>query len=109
MERFGARSTLRTSDDQRIALAPTATKRGRPGAQAAPLELQGDGEHETRAAGSDGMSKRDRATVDVDALLVKLEHPGRVEGDGGKSLVDLHQVEIACLKAGLLQRVAQSQ
>src|SRR5579864_3161846 len=95
MARACGRSRLRSPDDQRVALPPTAAERGRPGAKTSPLELESHREHEACPARSDGMSEGDRAAVDVDALLVQVQHAGRVERDGRKRLVDLHQVEVA--------------
>src|SRR6202165_5870762 len=104
-----ARSRLVAFDDQRIALAATATERGRADVQAPPLQLVGERQHQTRAARTDGMAERNRAAVHVDPLLVQLEHPGCVEGDRRERFVDLDQVEVAGLEAGFLKRVAQRQ
>src|SRR6267143_1558034 len=67
----------------------------------------GHREHEAGAAGADRMADCDRATVDVDAFLVELEHAGRVKGDRGKSLVNLDQVEVACRDPSLFESVGE--
>ena len=55
------------------------------------------------------MSERDRAAVDVDAVLVDAEHPDRRDHDRRERLVDLPQVDLARLEAGLRERRARRQ
>ena len=82
------------ADDQGVALAAPTAKGRRTGFEATPLELVSKREHESRSAGPDRMPKCDSTTVDVDAVLMELEHAGRVESDCGECLVDLDQVEV---------------
>ncbi len=67
------------------------------------------GEHETGSAGADGMADRDRAAVHVDAPFIQLEHARRVQGDRGKRLVDLDQVQVAGLEARFLEGVGEGE
>src|SRR5207245_9352667 len=86
---------LSPPDDQGIALATTTTKGCRARMQASALQLMGEREHEAGAAGADRMADGDRAAIDVDTLLVELEHACCIQGDRGKSLVDLYKVDDA--------------
>src|SRR3546814_3320739 len=51
------------------------------------------------------MAEGDRATVDVDFVRVDLQIADRAQHDGGKGLVDLEQIDIRRVHAGLLQRL----
>jgi hypothetical protein len=59
------------------------------------------------AGRADRVAERDRAAVDVDAVLVDAEQPHRVQRDRGERLVDLPQIDVAGLQPGLVQRLAR--
>src|SRR5437773_512260 len=96
-------------NNESVALPAAATKRRRTGPQASPLQLMRDRQHQARAAGPDRVSDGDRAAIDVDALLVQSQHPARVQRDRGERLVDLDEVQVARIEAGLLESIAQRQ
>jgi hypothetical protein len=60
---------------------------------------------DARAGRADRVADRDRAAVDVHAVLVEVEHPHRVQGHGGERLVDLPQVDVARLQPRLVERL----
>src|SRR6478735_967889 len=117
-DRFGSRRgtgslSLRASlrgflylDDDRVTLAAAGADRRAAVAATAPAQLQHERADDAGATGSDRMAERDRAAVDVHALLVNAEHPDAVERDGRERLVDLPQVDVARLQAGLVERLA---
>src|SRR5882757_4423979 len=98
--RPGARSRLNSSDDQSVALAAAAAQRRGADPKAASLELVRDSQHKPCAACSNRVPKRDRAAVDIHALIVKLEHAARVERHRSECFIDLHKVEVAHLEPG---------
>jgi hypothetical protein len=51
------------------------------------------------------VAERDRATVDVDLVLVELEHPQRVERHRGERLVDLPEVDVLGAQTDLGERL----
>src|SRR5581483_12446359 len=72
---------------------------------AAAAQLVDERADDARPRGSDRVPQGDRATVHVDPLLVDLEHPHRVDGDGGEGLVDLPEIDVGGLLADLLERL----
>src|ERR1700730_5119251 len=106
-ERPSARSRMRAADDQGVALAAPAAKRGRAGAQPSAFELERNTEHKTCAACPDGVAQGDCAAIDVDAFFVHFQHSSCVERYCRKCLVELDEVEVADFEAGLFQRIAK--
>src|ERR1700722_9762836 len=89
--------------DNRVALSATGADRGAAVATAATAQLIDERADDARAGRPDRVAQGNRATVDVDAILVDAEHAGHVERDRGKGLVDLPQVDVLGLQASLLQ------
>src|SRR3546814_13915703 len=58
-----------------------------------------------RPGRTERMAEGDRATVDVDFVRVDLQIADRAQHDGGKGLVDLEQIDIRRVHAGLLPRL----
>jgi hypothetical protein len=54
------------------------------------------------------MAERDGAAVHVDLVLVDAQDADRVQGDGRERLVDLPEVDVLGLQAGLLERLLRS-
>src|SRR5437660_12727699 len=79
-------------DDDRVALATARADRRAPEAAAAAAQLVHERAQDARAGGSDRVPEGDRATVDVDLVLVDPEHPDRVQRHRGEGLVDLPQI-----------------
>src|SRR5579875_3710699 len=93
-------------DDQGVALTAARADRRAAEPAAAPAQLQHQGGDDPRAGGADRVAEGDGAAVDVDDLFIDAQRPDRVDGDGGKGLVDLPEVDVGDLQAGLLQRLA---
>ena len=72
-----------------------------PSAAAPAAQLVDERAEDPRAGGADRVTEGDRAAVDVDPVLVDPEHPDRVQRDRGERLVDLPQVDVLGLQAGL--------
>src|SRR5215211_2864822 len=102
--RMCGRSVNSDLHDHRVALPAAGADRGAAVAAAAAAQLVYERAEDARARGADRVPDRDRAAVDVDALLVDPEHPDRVQRDRGERLVDLPQVDVARLQPGLLER-----
>src|SRR5580700_598363 len=79
-----------TSHPENHSVALTATGADRRAAESppAPAQLVDERAEDARARGADRMAEGDRATVDVDAILVDAEHANRVQRDRGERLVD---------------------
>src|SRR3954454_23911852 len=92
-------------DEDGIALAAPCAARGATQAAAAATQLVHERADDAGAGGTDGVAERDRATVDVDLVLVDLEHPHGVDRDRREGLVDLPEVHVAGLLADLLERL----
>src|SRR5204863_3945627 len=77
--------------DDRVALTPARADRraAQPAAAAAQLEHQAA--EDARARSADGVTQRDGAAVDVDALFIDAEHANRVQRHRSEGLVDLPQ------------------
>ena len=54
------------------------------------------------------MTKSNRSTIDVDFLLVKFKGPQHSQGLGGKSFIQLEQVDIILLQASFFQHLRDS-
>ncbi len=91
-------------DDHGVALAAARADRRAAQAAAAPAQLEHERAEDARARGADRMAERDGAAVDVDLVLVDPEHADRVQRDRSERLVDLPQVDVLGLQAGLLER-----
>src|SRR5437868_11764338 len=70
----------RHAQDERVTLPATATERGRTGAATATTKLLGQGEHDPRPGGTDRVTQRDRAALDVDLRDVDAELARRLDG-----------------------------
>src|SRR3954449_12807080 len=68
-------------DDHSVALAAAGADRRAAVAPAAPAQLEHERPDDAGAGGPDRVAERDRATVDVDALLVDAEHADGVQRD----------------------------
>src|SRR5688500_863000 len=88
---FKLRSDLH---DDGVALPPAGADRGAAEAAAAASQLHHERAEDARARGADRVADGDRAAVDVDLLLVDVEHPDRGKRHGGEGLVDLPQVDV---------------
>src|SRR6185437_12408229 len=78
-------------DDHGVALAAAGADRDAAVAAAAPAQLEHERADDAGAGGADRVPERDRAAVDVHALLVDAEHARRVQGDRSEGLVDLQR------------------
>src|ERR1700712_5643545 len=97
------RSAVDAQDD-RVALA-TAGADGRDAEPAATTaQLVDDRAEDAGARSADRVAERDRAAVDVDAVLLDAELADRLQRHGGEGLVDLPQVDVAGLQAGPVER-----
>src|ERR1700729_2305923 len=92
-------------DDHGVALAATGADRGPPEPAAAAPKLEQERAEDAGAGGADRVAERDRAAVDVDLVLVEAEHPHRVERHRRERLIDLPQIDVVDLEAGLLERL----
>src|SRR5947209_10938307 len=92
-------------DDHRVALAAAGADRGAPEAATAAAQLEHQRAEDPCSRGADRVAERNRSAVHVDLVLVDAQHPHRVEGDRGEGLVDLPQVDVVRLQAGLLERL----
>src|ERR1700716_2852023 len=97
---LGVRSAMEASgsasintEERRLALRHAAADRRGTVATAAAAQLVHECHEDARAAGADRMPDSDGATVDVDTLLVHLEHARACDRHGGERLVDLDEVE----------------
>src|SRR5437588_2065735 len=92
-------------DDDRVAL-PSARTDGRAAlASAAAAQLEHERAQDARARRAERVAQRHGAAVDVDLVLVDAEHPDRAQGDRGKGLVDLPQVDVVDAQTRLIQRL----
>ena len=97
----GAAGAARSAREQEgVALSAAAAERDCRPALAAAGELERGVQGEPRAGGADRVAEGDRAAVDVDDLGRGRDH-GRTERDRGERLVDLDEVEVGALPAGL--------
>src|SRR3984885_12397349 len=88
------------ADDQGVALAAARADRRHAQTAAAPAQLVDEGAEDSCPRGPDRVAERDRAAVDVDALLVDPQDPDRAERHRRKRLVDLPDVDIRGLDSG---------
>ena len=72
-----------------------------------PLELVERRAEQHRAGRAERMAERDRAAVDVDPLGIDPEAADRLQRHRGEGLVDLPEVDVADLHAGLGERLAR--
>ena len=70
---------------QRVSLATPAAQGCHPAATASPTQLVGKGEDDPRAAHGDGVTEREGAAVDVDAVEPDAELSDRGDGDAAKA------------------------
>src|SRR5450755_2291847 len=91
------------AQNQRVALPAARADRRAAEATAAAAQLVDERAEDARAGGADRVAEGDRAAVDVHAVLVDPQHADRVQGDRGEGLVDLPNVDVLRLQAGLLQ------
>src|SRR3954471_16241457 len=91
-------------DDHGVALAAARADRRAAVAAAATAQLVHERAEDAGARSADRVADGDGAAVDVDPLLVDAEHADRVQRHGRERLVDLPQVDVAGLQAGLLER-----
>src|SRR5690348_3513566 len=92
-------------DNNGVALATARADRRAAKATATPAQLQDERAEDPRARCADRVTERDGAAVDVDLVLVDPEHPDRVQRDRRERLIDLPQVNVLDLQAGLLERL----
>src|SRR5579871_839934 len=92
------------ADEDRVALSAARADRGAAQPAAAAAQLVDERGEDSRAGGADRVAERDGAAVDVDALLVDAEHPDRRDHDRCERLVDLPQVDVGGVDAGLRER-----
>ena len=59
---------------------------------------------QSRAAAAEGMAERDGPAVDVDPVLIQAEQANACERLRGERLVQLHDLHVGGLQAGLLER-----
>src|SRR4051812_40797256 len=93
--------------DHGVALAAARADRRHAEAAAPAAQLVDDRAEDACARGADRMAEGDRAAVDIDAVLLDAQLPDRLQRHGGEGLVDLPQVDVARLQAGLVQRLAR--
>src|SRR5437764_4497306 len=91
-------------DDHGVTLAAARADGGHAEPSAATAQLVRERHQDARAARPDRVPEGDRAAVDVHLRLVHAEHPHRIDRNGSERLVDLEQVDVVDLQAGLLER-----
>ena len=89
-----------------LALADADAQRREPVAAAAAAQLVRERDDEPGAAHAERVAERDRAAVDVHALLVEAEVAHDGEALRGEGLVQLDQVDVADLHARARQQLA---
>src|SRR5664280_1530387 len=87
-------SLLGNANDQGVSLPPAPAQSGRSDTATTPFELQDKVQGDPCPRHADGVSDRDRASVDVDLVFVDPQKFGGRQADGSKCLVDLHQVQV---------------
>src|SRR5919107_4411347 len=92
-------------DDGGDAHAAADAERGEAAAQVATLELVDERAEDHRAGGAERVTHGDRAAVDVGDLVADVQVAHEAHRDGGERLVDLEQVDVLDLEAGLRQRL----
>src|SRR6266542_463765 len=92
-------------DEKSVALA--AARADRREAQASPVSTQlvDHRAEDARSGGPVWMAERHRAAVHVHLLRIDVQHPRRVEHDGGEGLVQLDALDVVDRLAGLLERL----
>src|ERR1700735_730343 len=92
-------------EGKRDALTPPDTERDQPPAQPVPPHRVDKlrGEHSTRCP--DRVAMSNGTSLHIDNLLRQSKPPCDHNGDGGKSLVDLHPFHRPDIPAGALQRL----
>src|ERR1700694_4883368 len=83
------------TEQRRLALRHAAADRRGTVAATAAAQLVHERHEDARSAGADRMPDGNGATVDVDALLVDLEHARAYDRHRRERLVDLDEVEAA--------------
>src|SRR3984957_15401009 len=83
----------------------TGTHGDQRGALVGALELVQRSRDQPAAGAAHRVTQRDRAAVDVDLVHVRVVHPRPGQHDGGERLVDLGDVDVAHLHAGLLEHL----
>src|SRR5205085_8897256 len=92
------------AQDDRVALPAARADRRDAEAAAATAQLVDEDAEDAGARGADRVAERDRAAVDVDAVLLDAQLADRLQGHRRERLVDLPQVDVARLQARLVQR-----
>ena len=99
-------SARRALEERRLALADADAQRREAVAAAAAAQLVRERDDEPGAAHAERMAERDRAAVDVHALLVEPELAHDGEALRGERLVQLDEVELAGRDAGAREQLA---
>src|ERR1700691_2036114 len=81
-------------DYEGVALTAPGADRRAAEAAAAPAQLEDQAADDACARGADRVPERNRASVDVDLVLVDTEHADRVERDRRERLVDLPYIDV---------------
>src|SRR5437588_67413 len=92
-------------DDGGVTLTTTTTQRRGARAAAPPAELVDQREHDACTGHADGVTERDRATVDVGHLVGDAEVGHRRDADRSERLVQLEEVDVADRQPGAGERL----
>src|SRR6478672_624210 len=93
-------------DDRRDAHAAADAERGEAALLVATGELVDEGAEDHRAGGAEGVAHRDGPAVDVGDVVADAQVAHEAHRDGGERLVDLEEVDVLDLEAGLGERLA---
>src|SRR5262249_6897407 len=106
IQRGGVQRAARSGlEQQRRALAAAAAQRRRTEPAAAAAQLVQERQRDPGAGGAERVADRDRAAVDVHDVGADTEFAHGRDADRGERLVDLDEVQVADVEAGLAERL----